>query len=90
MSDAGRMAVLYRSGAGAVSQPAGEAALRAALEDTAGLLWVDLLIHGEADVAVLRDVFHFHPLTIEDCVSPHVDPAKIDDHGDYLFVVVQA
>ncbi|MDO8611791.1 MAG: magnesium/cobalt transporter CorA, partial [Dehalococcoidia bacterium] len=47
-------------------------------------------IHGEADVAVLRDVFHFHPLTIEDCVSPHVDPAKIDDHGDYLFVVVQA
>jgi len=84
------MAVLYRSGAGAVSQPAGEAALRAALEDTAGLLWVDLFIHGEADVAVLKDVFHFHPLTIEDCVSPHVDPAKIDDHGDYLFVVVQA
>jgi len=84
------MAVLYRSGAGAVSRPAGEAALRAALEDTAGLLWVDLFIHSEADVAVLKDVFHFHPLTIEDCVSPHVDPAKIDDHGDYLFVVVQA
>jgi len=84
------MAVLYRSGAGAVSRPAGEAALRAALEDTAGLLWVDLFIHSEADVAVLRDVFHFHPLTIEDCVSPHIDPAKIDDHGDYLFVVVQA
>jgi magnesium transporter len=90
MSDAGRMAVLYRSGAGAVSQPAGEAALRAALEDTAGLLWVDLFIHSEADAAVLRDVFHFHPLTIEDCLSPHVDPAKIDDHGDYLFIVVQA
>lgn len=90
MSDAGRMAVLYRSGAGAVSQPAGEAALRVALEDTAGLLWVDLLIRSDADAAVLKDVFHFHPLTIEDCVSPHVDPAKIDDHGDYLFVVVQA
>ncbi len=84
------MAVLYRSGAGAVSQPAGEAALHAALEDTAGLLWVDLFIRSEADAAVLRDVFHFHPLTIEDCLSPHVDPAKIDDHGDYLFVVVQA
>jgi magnesium transporter len=84
------MTVLYRSGAGAVSQPAGEAALRAALDDADGLLWVDLFIHGEADVAVLKDVFHFHPLTIEDCVSPHVDPAKIDDHGDYLFVVVQA
>ena len=84
------MTVLYRSGAGAVSQPADEAALRAALEDADGLLWVDLFIHAEADVAVLRDVFQFHPLTIEDCLSPHVDPAKIDDHGEYLFVVVQA
>ena len=84
------MTVLYRSGAGAVSQPTDEAALRAAREDAAGLLWVDLFIHSEADAAVLKDVFQFHPLTIEDCVSPHVDPAKIDDHGEYLFVVVQA
>src|SRR3970282_696967 len=67
-----------------------EAARPPALEAGAGLLWVDLFIHSEADAAVLRDVFHFHPLTIEDCLSPHVDPAKIDDHGDYLFIVVQA
>ncbi|HEU4760078.1 MAG TPA: magnesium/cobalt transporter CorA, partial [Dehalococcoidia bacterium] len=40
--------------------------------------------------AVLRDIFQFHPLTVEDCLSPHVDPAKIDDHGEYIFVVVQA
>jgi len=58
-----------------------------------GLLWVDLVVrNGEEQEAeaILRDVFHFHPLTIEDCVSPQIDPAKLDDHGDYIFVVAQA
>ncbi len=44
----------------------------------------------EQDGALLRDVFRFHPLTIEDSLSPRIDPAKIDDHQDYIFVVVQA
>ena len=90
MADLAALTAFRRSGDGAVTQPADADALRAALEDSTGLLWVDLLVGSEADVALLRDVFHFHPLTIEDCVSPHVDPAKVDDHGDYLFVVVQA
>src|SRR5213594_1843754 len=64
--------------------------LRQALADQDGLLWVDLLIAAEEDGRVLEDVFRFHPLTIEDSVTPRVDPAKIDDHGDYLFIVVQA
>lgn len=90
MADFAGLTAFYRSADGAFSQPTDTDALRAALADTAGLLWVDLLIGSEADAALLRDVFHFHPLTIEDCLSPHVDPAKIDDHDDYLFVVVQA
>jgi len=90
MSDAASLTTFYRAGDGKVSHPADEAALRSALDDAAGLLWVDIFVRSEADVAVLREVFKFHPLTIEDCLSPHVDPAKIDDHGGYLFVVVQA
>lgn len=84
------LTAFYRSSDGGIMQPADEGDLRRALEDRAGLLWVDLLIQSEADTTVLRDVFHFHPLTVEDCLSPHVDPAKIDDHGDYLFIVVQS
>ena len=90
MLDAASLTAFHRAGDGKVSHPADEAALRAALDDSAGLLWVDIFVRSEADVVVLREVFKFHPLTIEDCVSPHVDPAKIDDHGDYLFIVVQA
>jgi magnesium transporter len=90
MADPARLTAFHRSADGTFSQPADADALRAALEDSGGLLWVDLLLGSPADADVLRDVFHFHHLTIEDCLSPHVDPAKVDDHGDYLFVVVQA
>jgi magnesium transporter len=90
MLSASTLTAFYRSGDGAVVDASDPGTLKKALADTKGLLWVDLLIRSEADAAVLRDVLHFHPLTIEDCLSPHVDPAKIDDHDDYLFLVVQA
>jgi len=80
----------YRSGDGAVVQTSDPDLLAKALADSSGLVWLDLLIAPADDGSLLRDVFKFHPLTIEDCLSPHVDPAKIDDHGDYIFVVVQA
>jgi magnesium transporter len=54
-----------------------------------GLLWVDVLADGRAagDV-ILRDVFSFHPLTIDDCYNTLIDPPKVDDYGDYLFVII--
>ncbi len=80
----------YRTGDGALVETADPAEFRRALEDPQALLWLDLFTRSEEDAAVLREVFGFHPLTIEDCLSPRLDPAKIDDHGEYLFVVVQA
>jgi len=80
----------YRTGDGALVETADPAEFRRALSDPGALLWLDLFIRSEDDAAVLSEVFRFHPLTIEDCLSPRLDPAKIDDHGEYLFVVVQA
>lgn len=39
---------------------------------------------------VLRGVFNFHPLAIEDCESPGYQAAKIDDYGDYIFLIAHA
>lgn len=90
MSQADVVTAFIRTSSGEVTRTADPDAIRAALEDGDGLLWLDLFIRSEQDGALLSDVFHFHPLTIEDSVSPRVDPAKIDDHGSYIFVVVQA
>ena len=49
--------------------------------------WLDLHRPTEDDFAVLRDVFRFHPLALED--SEHFDQrAKLDDYDDFVFLVV--
>ena len=80
-----------RGAGGEVSPlPPDDAAIRAAVADPDNLVWIDLIITGEEDARILSSAFDFHPLTIEDCVSLQVDPAKIDDYQRYLFIVVQA
>jgi len=68
------------------------------LTDTNLFLWVDLE-HPTAEETkyVLEDVFHFHPLSIEDCVmespSPKVEeysPKEEDRFVPYLFIVIHA
>src|SRR2546422_5738265 len=68
------------------------------LADTNLFLWVDLeLPTPEETRFVLEDVFHFHPLSIEDCVmlspSPKVEeyaPKEGDQFPPYLFIVIHA
>ncbi len=68
------------------------------LSDTNLFLWVDLEnpTPGETKY-VLEEVFHFHPLSIEDCVnvsrSPKVDeysPKEDDKFTPYLYMVIHA
>ena len=49
--------------------------------------WVDLHRPDEEDFALLRDVFGFHPLAIEDSQS-FGQRAKLEDYDDYVFLVV--
>ncbi len=49
--------------------------------------WLDLDQPAADDFEILRDVFRFHPLAVED--SEHFDQrAKLDDYDDFLFIVV--
>src|ERR1700710_1649273 len=62
-------------------------ALRLVLADKGLILWVDLDNPTDDEIkAVLENLFHFHPLTIEDCITPSSLP-KIEDYDDYLFMV---
>src|ERR1051326_5641474 len=68
------------------------------LSDTNLFLWVDLENPTpEENKFVLEEVFHFHPLSIEDCVtvtrSPKVEeyiPREQDKFAPYLFIVIHA
>ena len=55
-----------------------------------GLLWVDIYQEPrEAVEPMLREVFGFHPLAIEDALDEAHVP-KVDDWGSYLYVVLHA
>lgn len=85
-----RIRALYRGTDGNIREASDQAFVERALADEAGLLWLDLHLVPEKAGHLLDSVFNFHPLTIEDSVTARVDPAKIDDHGTYIFIVVQA
>lgn len=62
----------------------------AALQDAQGLLWVDFM--GEppqVDEPILRKVFGFHPLAVDDALQESHVP-KLDDWGQYLYLVLHA
>ena len=57
------------------------------LHDAGTFFWIDVEQPDADDFAVLRDVFGFHPLALED--SEHFGQrAKLDEYGDYVFLVV--
>ena len=65
-------------------------AIRLVRADKGLVLWVDLDNPTDEEIkTVLTDIFQFHPLAVEDCVTPSPLP-KIDDYEDYLFLVMQA
>ena len=68
------------------------------LADTNLFLWVDLEKVTPAEARdILEKIFHFHPLSIEDCLAPSPSP-KVEEYtpreGDlfapYLFMVIHA
>jgi magnesium transporter len=90
MATGQQITIVCRSGDGGVVRTDDPAVVKEALADENALVWVDFTIQTDEDAWILRDIFAFHELTIEDCVSPRIDPAKIDDYGSYLFIIVQA
>jgi magnesium transporter len=52
-------------------------------------VWLDISDPDQEDVALLRRVFGFHELALEDVTRPHERP-RCDAYDDYYFIVVYA
>ena len=58
-------------------------------EQDHGVIWVDVEGLGDAEtIHRLGEIFGLHPLALEDVVNTHQRP-KVEDYGEYLFVVAQ-
>jgi magnesium transporter len=51
-------------------------------------VWIDLEAPSDHELTILTDPFRFHPLAIEDCLTPEHQP-KVEDFGETLFLILR-
>lgn len=79
---------IYRNSKGSFTTDVPEAHWKVALHDTGGLVWVDIAGEPTERVKQIMDeVFHFHPLAIDDALGLAATP-KLDDWGEYVYVAI--
>ncbi|HEX3279771.1 MAG TPA: magnesium/cobalt transporter CorA [Pyrinomonadaceae bacterium] len=78
---------VYRNGADRIETGFTAEQLPELLKDQNLLVWVDMAEPTAVDEKVLLDVFHFHPLTVEDCRENRHYP-KVEEFPGYLYLIV--
>lgn len=78
----------YHDAAGISTKRLNAEDLRRSLASGTGVLWVDIDLREPDEVALLSEVFHFHPLAIEDSLNPD-SRVKIEEYDGYLILVVR-
>ena len=79
---------ILRRSSGEVLLDLSPGALRATVQEGEGTLWVDLDVSDKTQAAMLTDVFHFHPLAIEDALNP-ISRVKVDAYPDFMVIVAR-
>lgn len=80
-------ASLYRRPDGTIESELSPARIREIVQSGQGELWVDIDSTDNHQHALLEKVFEFHPLAIEDTLSP-ATRVKLEEYDRYLFVVM--
>lgn len=62
--------------------------MRSVIDSGTGTLWVDIDNRRPAEVALLADVFRFHPLAIEDSMNPE-SRVKVEEYSDFVILIVR-
>jgi len=52
-----------------------------------GLKWIDIIRPTNNEIKMLEDMYEFHELLLEDCMTEH-QRSKIDSYDDYSFIVL--
>ena len=80
-------ASIYRRPDGVVEQALSPARMRGIVQSGEGELWVDINSMDMHQHALLEKVFEFHPLAVEDTLSPRTR-VKLEEYDRYVFVVM--
>ena len=73
---------------GGIRQNLSREEIAAAVASGQGTLWVDIDTRAKENVEILRNIFHFHPLAIEDSLNPN-SRVKLEEFEKYLVLIVR-
>lgn len=60
-----------------------------AAKDASQLIWISLENAKPAEIGkIMGDIYHLHPLVIEDCLSEGYQSPKVDDFSKYISILV--
>ena len=79
--------LVYREGAQKIESGFTVEELPELLKDQKAVLWIDMEEPTEVDDQILLNVFHFHPLTVEDCRETRNYP-KVEEFPGYLYMIL--
>ena len=79
--------IVYREGAEKIETGFSAEHLPELLKNEKSVIWVNMEEPTEADDQILLNVFHFHPLTVEDCRETRNYP-KVEEFPGYLYFIV--
>ena len=78
---------VYREGGERVESGFTAEQLPELLKDEKAVIWIDMEAPTEAEEQLLANLFHFHPLTLEDCRETRNYP-KVEEFPGYLYFIV--
>jgi magnesium transporter len=78
----------YYDARGAVRENLSREEIERALKSNEGTLWVDIDTRSADQVAILSDLFHFHPLAVEEATNPN-SRVKLEEYDKYLLLIVR-
>jgi len=79
--------IVYREGAEKIESGFTYEQLPELLKDEKAVVWIDMEEPSEVEDQILLNVFHFHPLTVEDCRETRNHP-KVEEFPGYLYFIV--
>jgi magnesium transporter len=86
--DTSRPAILYVDAEGKLRRDLSLAEISNVVREGTGQLWVDMHVTSRQCIAMLDNVFAFHPLAIEDALNP-MSRVKVDEYPGFIFAIVR-
>ena len=83
-----RLFSCYSDNAGGIRKNLSREEISRAIASGKGTLWVNVDTRDAGQISILTDIFHFHPLAVEEAINPEAR-VKLEEFDSYVLLIVR-